>query len=195
MKQPTRVLSRLDLQLFPRLPVLDGDSHTGLADPVAKLRGQVALDPLAFQFSEPGKQRTDDELGSGVRKQHPAMHDTVARFVPVHHHLVHSPIISGRGEDQLLAYGPEAQKADPVFSLNSFDALLLEALLEGIADVGGDVFEIGNAFFVQGNAGSVVDDFQVGLAFFPAPDNGDVLGPGVNAVLYELGDGFQGIVL
>ena len=60
MKQPTRVLAGLDFQFLPRLSILDRDAHAGLTDPVAKLGGQIALDPLTFQLSEPGEKRADD---------------------------------------------------------------------------------------------------------------------------------------
>ena len=63
--------------------------------------------------------------------------------------------------------------------------------LEGIADVGGDILEVRHAVVIQRDTGSIIGYPQVRLPALLAPDDGDVLGLGVDTVLDELGHGLQ----
>ena len=59
----------------------------------------------------------------------------------------------------------------------------------------GNIFEVGITRLVQRNAFAIVDNLKIKLPIPPAPYNGDVFSLGINAILYELGDRFQRIVL
>ena len=74
-------------------------------------------------------------------------------------------------------------------------AARLELPLERIADVGGDVLEIGASGRVAGNPFAVVDDPQVRIAPFASADDCDFSGAGVDRVLDELGDRLEGVRL
>ena len=71
----------------------------------------------------------------------------------------------------------------------------LQPPLDRVADVGGHVLEIGQAVGSAGNALAVVGDAQVVLALLPAADDRDVAGPGVDAVLDELGHRLERVAL
>ena len=61
--------------------------------------------------------------------------------------------------------------------------------------MGGHVAEVGQSFLVQGNALSIVYDFEVQIPPLPAANDGNVSGVGVYAVLHKLGYRLERIVL
>ena len=180
---------------FSGAAIRDRDLDPGAADAVTELGSQIMLDPLAVELTNPGEKRMDHQLGTGMGKQDPPLVDRISGLSLFHLHLVGPAIGSCRGKEQAFAHGPEAQQTDTELSLDALGSLLLQPLLEGIADVGRHVAEVGQALLVQRNALAVVDYLEVQIAPLPSANDGDVAGPRVNAVFHELGDRFEGIVL
>src|SRR5207247_894336 len=79
--------------------------------------------------------------------------------------------------------------------LQSLRALALELPLNGVANMSGHVLKIRQAPIVSRNATPVVGDTQVMLTSFAAPNNGYIARRGIDAVLDELGQRFQRILL
>ena len=128
-------------------------------------------------------------------EQDPATGELVTLIAFQHLHLVRVAVRTARREHKPLADRPETQQADAELALNVAGALALEGALDRVADMGGDVVEVGHALRVQPDALAIVHDTQVVLALLAAADDGDVTGVRVDGVLDELGDCLQRAVL
>ena len=138
--------------------VADPHLNAGLPDAVAQFRGQVPVELLAAELPNARQQRPDVERGARFRHQGTPRPDGIALVSTTHRHLVQRAVHRGRTEFQVLAKRPETQKANAEFSLDALGALLLQPLLDRVADVCRDVSEIRYARVVATNTFAIVDD-------------------------------------
>jgi hypothetical protein len=119
-----------------------------------------------------------------------------ARVALAHRHLICALIRARREHRQIFADRPKAQEPDAEFALQFGAAAIgLEPPLDRVADVRGDVLEVGKAVGVARHAVAVVTDREVVLAVLAPARDRNSLGTCVDAVLDELRDGLQGIAL
>ncbi len=188
-------LPRRDGVGFARGAVADPHLNTCLTDAVAQFRCQIPIELLAAELANARQQRPDVEGGASFRHQRAPRPDRVALVAPAHRHLVQSAVGCRGAELQVLAERPEAQKANAELPLDALGAVLLQPLLDRIADVGGHIAEVRHPGGVPTYPFAIVDDLQERLVPLPAADDLDVLGPCIDAVLDELGGGLERIVL
>ena len=74
-------------------------------------------------------------------------------------------------------------------------AFRLKAALDRVANVGGDVLEVGQIPLIARDAVAVILDREVMSVVLLAADDGDVLRVGIDRVLHELRDGLERIAL
>jgi hypothetical protein len=188
-------LSGFDPKFLAGGAVDDFDLDAGLADAIAEFGGEIPLEFFATELFDAGKQGANREFGAAIGKEDAFLAHLVFRVAFAHLHLVGAAVFAGGREEQFFADGPKTEEADAEFALHALRAVALELAFDRIADVGCYVLEIGEAFFVAGNALSIIFDAQEVPAFFAPAGDGDVSGRGVDAVLDEFGDGFQRILL
>ena len=114
--------------------------------------------------------------------------DRVARVALAHDHLVGALVGAGRGHGELVAHRPEAEQADAEFALQAGAPVGLQPPLDRVADVGGDVAEIGPPLGVARHAVAVVADREEMPAVLAAARDRDGARARVDAVLDQLGD-------
>ena len=119
----------------------------------------------------------------------------IAGLVLAHGHLVRSSVCSRRDQRKTFPHRPKTKKAYSELTLDTPCAVLLEPSFQGITDMRRDVFEIGNALLIHGNAAAIVDDFQIMLTLFLAADDRNAGGLRIDAIFNEFSNRFQGIIL
>jgi hypothetical protein len=148
-----------------------------------------------MKLSQDGQQRTHLEPRSRVEEQARAPVHLVRRIAFAHAHLVDASIGARGGHCQLSAHGPERKETDAEFTLHAARAFLFQAPFNRVADVCGDVLEVGNPVFVARHSATIVGDLEEVFAAFSSACDGDRPRSGIDAVLDELGDSLERVVL
>ena len=195
MQQTPAEFPRLDLELLAGLPIDYLDANPGLANAIAKLRGEIPLNLLAAQLPSPGQQRLHFELRPGVRKEHPPPAHRVARIAFPHPHLVGLAIKTGRAHRELLTHCPEAEQADTKLSLNPRHPIRFEPALQRVTDMCRHIPKVRNPLIVTRNPLTVITHGEVVLTPLAPPGDRDVPRARIDAVLDKLRHRFQGIAL
>jgi hypothetical protein len=165
------------------------------AQPVAEFRGQEPLDLLPAQGADALEQRADLQLGAAFGEQHASHRDPVPSVALTHRHLVGALVGAGRRHRQRIAHCPKAQQPDAELALEAAAAAFgLQVPLDRIADLRGDVLEVGHPGFVARHAVAIVLDRQVVLTLLAPACDRDGLGAGVDAVFDELRKAFKGLL-
>src|SRR6266478_1077762 len=110
-------------------------------------------------------------------------------------HLVGASVLTGRGQQKLLAQRPEAQQADAELALQSPHALRFQASLDRVAHVRGDIVEIRRAVRIPAHAFAIVLHAEVMLALLFAAGDDDRLGACIDAVFDQFGHRLERIAL
>jgi len=174
----------------------DVDAGAGIANPSRQFGSQVLLellagDDLAGRF----EQRTDDDARPTGVDSTADRFDSVLGLPAQHCHLVEPAIGTRGGHSQFLAQTPEAEQPDAEFAVNPLSLRPVEVPFHRIADVGGDVGEVGPAVVVGLHATAVVVDFEKDPPLDLAADDLDLPSAGVDRILGQLANCFEGMGL
>src|SRR5438105_8138551 len=195
MQQTSLELARLHLEFGSGAAIDDADRNARMTDPIAQFGRQVPLDLLAAEIFDARQDASNQHLGAPLREKRRALRDPVTRIAFAQMHLPRASIVAGGGKQQLFAQCPEAQEADAELALQSLRPLRLEAALDRVADVRRHIMKIRFAVDVPAHAFAVVLDAQVMLSLLLAARDDDRLRVRIDAVLDQLGDGFERIAL
>jgi hypothetical protein len=178
-----------------RVPVGYLDLHAGGANALAQFGGEVPLNFFARDLAHAGQQRGDLQARAGFWHQRTSARYPVARIALAHVHFVELAVLGGARHGEFFAHRPEGEKTDTELALHTLQAAGLELAFDGIADISGHVAEVRRAVLVLGHSLAIVRHHQEVFAALLAARDGHVSGAGIDAVLDELRDGFQRVVL
>src|SRR6266852_3023077 len=166
-----------------------------MTNPVAQLRGEVPLDLFATEVLDARQDAADHHRRARLGKKRRTRRDAVARIAFAKLHLPGTAVVARRSQQKIFTQRPEAQETDAELTLQSLRTLRLQAPLDGVAHVGGDVVEVRLAVGVPAHALAVVLDAQIMLSLVLAAGDDYRLGARVDAVLDQLCDGLERIAL